>query len=118
MNQLCLFNSGDIVLGFIWTADKEEPGYDAVIHAFHMHSQVRGCGYGKQLLKFVVRSLIEDGATSVCLRVFDDNLAAIQFYQHIGGIKDQSGIDDFAGANAPDSRIGWKDIHQLLSNLG
>ncbi|MCP4431136.1 MAG: GNAT family N-acetyltransferase [Gammaproteobacteria bacterium] len=110
-------NSGELVIGFVWISTSGEPGYDAVIEALHIEPHNKGCGYGKRLLKTTVERLIRQGRKSVCLRVFDDNLDAIKFYRHIGGIKDQSGIDKFAGSNAADSRIGWKDIRQLLSNL-
>ena len=115
--MLLVIKSGGIILGFIWTTRTGEPGYDAVIEALHIDANAKNCGYGKQLMKAAVKQLIEDGQQSVCLRVFDENTAAIKFYQHIGGIKDGSGIDNFAGANAADSRIGWKDIHTLHTRL-
>ncbi len=115
--MLLVANSADIITGFIWITLAGEPGYDAVIEALHIDANAKNCGYGKQLMKAAVEQLIRDGRKSVCLRVFDENTAAIKFYQHIGGIKDGSGIDDFAGANAPDSRIGWKDIHALFARL-
>ncbi len=117
-NEIVLIiNCGEAIVGFIWTTEVGEPGYDAVIEALHIDTGYKGCGYGKKLIKAAVKQLIDEGHQSVCLRVFDDNLPAIKFYQHIGGIKDQSGIDNFAGANATDSRIGWKDIKALLSAL-
>jgi len=109
--------SGDVIFGFIWITRSGEPGYDAVIEALHIDTNAKNCGYGKKLMKAAVERLIKDGVKSICLRVFDDNTAAILFYQHIGGVKDQSGIDNFAGANAADSRIGWKDIYTLLKTI-
>ncbi len=110
-------NSGNRILGFIWITDVGEPGYDAVIEALHIDRNAKGCGYGKKIMKEVVEQLVSNGVKSVCLRVFDANTAALKFYQHLGGVRDQSGIDDFAGANAADSRIGWKDIMVLLAAL-
>ena len=115
--MILTINSGNVVLGFIWVTRTGEPGYDAVIEALHIDIDAKYCGYGKQIIKAAVRRLIKQGVKSICLRVFDDNAAAIQFYHSIGGVKDQSGIDNFAGANSPDSRIGWKDIRCLLKNL-
>ena len=111
-------SSGKLVMGFIWITRSGEPGYDAVIEALHIDTNAKNCGYGKKIMKASVQRLIDQGAKSVCLRVFDDNVAAVQIYRHLGGIKDQSGIDNFAGSNAADSRIGWKDIQYLLSKLG
>ncbi len=110
-------SSGDVVMGFIWTAAAGEPGYDAVIEALHVDPNAKGCGYGKQLMKAAVEQLIINGVKSVCLRVFDANTAAFKFYLHFGGVKDQSGIDNFSGANAADSRIGWKNIMVLRKAL-
>ncbi|MCP4494921.1 MAG: GNAT family N-acetyltransferase [Gammaproteobacteria bacterium] len=109
--------SGDRVIGFIWTTTVAEPGYDIVIEALHIDPNARGCGYGKKLMKTAVEQLINNGKKSICLRVFDANTAAFEFYRHLGGVKDQSGIDNFAGANAADSRIGWKAIKVLLAAL-
>lgn len=107
--------SGTRAMGFIWTSQTGEPGYDAVIEALHISVYAKNCGYGKRLLKEAVTRLIQTGINSVCLRVFDANKPAIRFYHRLGGVKDQSGIDNFAGANAPDSRIGWQDINKLLT---
>ncbi len=104
-------------MGFSWITNAGEPGYDAVIEALHIDPNATGCGYGKKLMKAAVEQLISDGVKSVCLRVFDANTTAFKFYQHLGGVKDQSGIDNFSGANAADSRIGWKDIMVLLAAL-
>ena len=109
--------SGEVIFGFIWITRTGEPGYDAIIEALHIDPSAKNCGYGKKLMKAAVEHLIKDGVKSICLRVFDDNTAAILFYRHIGGVKDQSGIDKFAGANAADSRIGWKNIETLLKAL-
>ncbi len=117
-NEMVLtINSGDIIIGFIWITRTGEPGYDAVIEALHIEASNKGCGYGKKIIKATVQQLVSDGLQSICLRVFDENTPAIQFYRHIGGIKDQSGIDNFTDDNAPDSRIGWKDIKTLLAAL-
>ncbi len=115
--MIWVIRSGGTIVGFIWTSLTGEPGYDAVIEALHVDINAKNCGYGKRLIKAAVKQLIEDGHQSVCLRVFDDNQAAIEFYQHLGGIKDGTGIDNFASANAPDCRIGWKNIHTLFIQL-
>ncbi|MCP3687057.1 MAG: GNAT family N-acetyltransferase [Gammaproteobacteria bacterium] len=116
-DMILTIKSGDNLMGFIWTSAEGEPGYDAVIEALHVDPNARGCGYGKQLMKAAVEQLINKGDKSICLRVFDANTAAFKFYQQLGGLKDQSGVDSFSGANAPDSRIGWKDITVLRAAL-
>jgi GNAT superfamily N-acetyltransferase len=93
-----------------------EPGYDAVIQALHVSARRSGCGLGRALLAAAAERLLAAGAESVCLRVFDVNTAAIGFYQHLDGLADQKGIDGFAGANAPDTRMGWRDLKGLLAS--
>ncbi len=110
--------SGGALVGFIRVTRTGEPGYDAVIQALHVHPRRRGSGIGKRLLACAVRRLLVAGASSVCLRVFDANKQAIDFYTCLGGIADGKGIDGFAGSNAPDTRIGWTDLNDLLSICG
>lgn len=103
----------DAAQGFISVAREGEPGYDAVIESLHVSRAFRGTGLGRKLIGAAAGRLIETGATSVCLRVYDDNLPAIRFYEHLGGRKDGTGIDPFAGANKPDTRFGWRDLAAL-----
>ncbi len=106
--------SGGALSGFIWVKRRGEPGYDAVIEALHVSARLHSNGIGRRLLASAADRLLVTGAKSVCLRVFDANEAAIVFYERLGGIADQKGVDNFAGANAPDTRIGWSDLNDLL----
>ncbi len=110
--------SGGALTGFIQVTRTGEPGYDAVIQALHVHPRRHGSGTGKRLLASAARRLLAVGAESVCLRVFDANKQAIGFYTRLGGMADEKGIDGFAGANAPDTRIGWTDLDSLASTCG
>jgi hypothetical protein len=47
--------------------------------------------------------------------VFDDNEVAVRFYNRLGGVADAHGTDKFAGGDAPDTRIGWRDLKGLVS---
>ena len=107
--------SGGALTGFIWVARNADPDYDAMIEALHVHGRRRGSGIGKRLLVEAAQRLLADGARSVCLRVFDTNQQAVDFYKRLGGVADQQGIDNFAGANAPDTRIGWSNLTDLIS---
>jgi len=91
----------------------DEPGYDAVIENLHVAPTAHGKGLGKSLLGRVAAHLIDSGFSSVCLRVYDSNVPAIAFYERLGGRIDGHGIDPFAGADAPDTRIGWHDLPVL-----
>jgi ribosomal protein S18 acetylase RimI-like enzyme len=99
--------------GFVSVVREGEPGFGAVIENLHVRPHLCGGGLGRRLLSAAVERLVAAGVTSVCLRVFDANEAAIRFYQRLGGTPDSQGVDDFAGAQAPDTRIVWHDLAEL-----
>ena len=99
--------------GFIGLKDKIDPDYDALIEHLHVVPDMKGKGIGRRLFAETAALLASGGSKSVCLRVFDANKAAIGFYESLGGITDGHGIDAFAGSNAPDRRIGWRDLAAL-----
>lgn len=99
--------------GFIALEQGHEEGYDAIIENLHVAPRAQGRGLGKKLLARAVEDLIGRGLHSVCLWVYDDNKLAIDFYQRLGGQADSYGFDSFAGADAPHTRIGWRDLTAL-----
>ena len=104
--------------GFIAVARGGAPGYDAVIESLHVMPSERGAGLGRRLMGRAVTRLIDEGASSVALTVYDANKGAIRFYERLGGIADGAGIDPFAGANMPDTRYGWRDLAALRRACG
>jgi len=102
-----------IVRGFISVARGGEPGYDALIESLHVGTGGRGTGLGRRLIGRAVARLIDEGASSVALRVYEANEPAIRFYERLGGKRDGTGIDPFAGADMPDVRYGWRDLATL-----
>ncbi|UCH72748.1 MAG: GNAT family N-acetyltransferase [Rhodospirillales bacterium] len=101
------------IVGFIAVSCGGEPGYDAVIDSLHVARSARGAGLGRRLMGRAAALLLADGLQSVCLRVYDANRAALRFYRRLGGRPDGSGIDPFAGADMPDTRLGWPDLGVL-----
>lgn len=104
--------------GFVALEQGHESGYDAIIENLHVAPGARGQGLGKKLMAAAVAHLIDRGAGTVCLWVYDANKAAFDFYASLGGIIDARGTDPFAGANAPHSRIGWRDLAALRDLCG
>jgi ribosomal protein S18 acetylase RimI-like enzyme len=109
---------GGTVRGFISVARGGEPGYDALIESLHVMPGERSAGLGRRLIGRAVVRLIDEGASSVALRVYDANESAIRFYERLGGRRDGTGIDPFAGADMPDSRYGWRDLPALAKACG
>ncbi len=106
---------GDVPSGFIAVRRGGEPGYDAVIDSLHVAARWRGSGLGRRLMGCAATRLRAEHASSVCLRVYDANRGAIRFYRRLGGQPDGTGIDPFAGADMPDTRIGWRDLAALCA---
>lgn len=104
--------------GFVAVVRDGEPGFDAVIENLHVRPNLCGQGLGKRLLGAAVACLLAAGVTSACLRVFDANRGAIRFYERLGARPDQHGVDDFAGADAPDTRYVWHDLAGLQRACG
>ena len=105
---------GGAVRGFISVVRGGEPGYDALIESLHVGARERGAGLGRGLIGRAVARLIDEGASSVALRVYEANEAAIRFYERLGGQRDGTGIDPFAGADMPDIGYGWRDLTALV----
>ena len=98
--------------------DPEDEGYDFTIEHLHILPESKGRGLGRTLMKEAAMAAQASGADSICLWVFEDNSAAIGFYQRLGGVTDAHGTDKFAGGDAPDRRIGWHDLGALIARCG
>jgi ribosomal protein S18 acetylase RimI-like enzyme len=105
--------AGSEPVAFIALKYGSDPDYDAVIEHLHVLPGHKRQGLGRRLMAKAVDALLQEAMTSVCLRVFEDNIAAIAFYERLGGITDDFGTDQLAGSNAPDRRIGWRDLAAL-----
>ncbi len=100
-------------VAFIAVQYAADPDYDAVIENLHVLPGHKSRGLGRRLIARAVETLEQEEMTSVSLRVFDDNTAAIAFYERLGGITDDYGTDRLAGSHAPDRRIGWRNLAAL-----
>ena len=110
-----LANFEDQPAGFIALKDNIDAGYEATIEHLHVTQSLKGKGLGRSLMREAAQQLMERGSRSVCLWVFEDNVAAIGFYESLGGVTDAHGTDKFAGGDAKDRRIGWRDLPALLT---
>ncbi len=109
----------DEIAGFIaLKVDPDDQGYDFTIEHLHLLPECKGMGLGSNLMKSAVEAAIANGAASLCLWVYEENVAAIGFYERLGGVTDAHGSDRFAGGDAPDRRIGWHDLDGLIAQCG
>lgn len=95
--------------------DPDDEGYDYTIEHLHLLPDSKGRGLGRTLMKEAAMAARAAGAEAVCLWVFEENSAAIGFYERLGGVTDAHGTDKFAGGDAPDRRIGWHDLDGLIA---
>ena len=98
--------------------DPEDEGYDFTIEHLHILPGYKGQGLGRYLMKSAAETAQAGGAENLCLWVFEENVAAIGFYERLGGMTDAHGTDKFAGGDAPDRRIGWHDLDKLIAQCG
>ncbi len=109
----------DAVVGLIALHDDpDDDGYDLTIEHLHLLPESKGRGLGRRLMKEAAIAAQAAGAENICLWVFEDNSAAIGFYERLGGVTDAHGTDKFAGGDAPDRRIGWHDLDGLIALCG
>jgi GNAT superfamily N-acetyltransferase len=92
-----------------------DKGYDQTIEHLHVSACARGTGLGRALMADAAHQTMAHGGNSLCLWVFEDNAKAIGFYEALGGVTDAHGTDKFAGGDAPDRRIGWRDLTLLVA---
>ncbi len=107
--------SGKIVGLIALHNDPDDEGYDYTMEHLHLLPGHTGQGLGRYLVKVAAETAQAEGAASLCLWVFEENVAAIGFYEQLGGVTDAHGIDKFAGSDAPDRRIGWHDLDMLIA---
>ncbi len=110
--------SGEVVGLIALRDDPDDEGYDFTIEHLHLLPGCKGQGLGRDLVKAATEKILARGAASLCLWVFEDNVAAIGFYERLGGVTDAHGTDKFAGGDAPDRRIGWRDLDGLITRCG
>jgi L-amino acid N-acyltransferase YncA len=102
-------------IGFSALKTGQDEGYDYTLDHLHLLPDTKGRGFGRTLMADLARQVMATGGTSLCLWVFDANEVAVRFYNRLGGVADAHGTDKFAGGDAPDTRIGWRDLKGLVS---
>ena len=112
--QVILAHSYNNVVGFIAAKIDTEPEYDVTVEHLHVLAEFQGHGLGKSLLYRMALICSQHSKSTLCLRVFEENVKAIRFYESMGAVTDHYGIDNFADSQAPDRRMGWTNLRPLL----
>ncbi len=102
--------------GFLAARIPGGEGYGAYIDNLHVRPDLRGGGLGLVLLAVGAARMAAAGAGDAFLWLFDGNAQAGRFYARLGGIAADRGLDEFAGARIPHTRIIFRDLAGLAEH--
>jgi len=111
-----LIEREDILLGFISVWINYKAGYDAYVDNLHVRPDLRGAGIGGHLLRNAAAKVIEQGFRSLSLDVLEGNLAAIGFYEKMGGISRERSRDEMGGVMVDYRLMAWDDAAELIQS--
>jgi ribosomal protein S18 acetylase RimI-like enzyme len=111
-----LIEREDILLGFISVWINYKAGYDAYVDNLHVRPDLRGGGIGGHLLRNAAAKVIEQGFRSLSLDVLEGNLAAIGFYEKMGGISRERSRDEMGGVMVDYRLMAWDDAAELIQS--
>ncbi len=108
-----LARESGVAAGFVAVHnDPDDEAYDFTVEHLHVARGAKGRGIGKALLAAAARLAQGLGGSNICLWVFEDNVAAIAFYERLGGVTDAYGSDAMVGK--PDRRMVWERLCDLI----
>ena len=90
-------------------------GTTCEIGALYVHSQHRGEGIGRALLRAAADHLADLGYCELRISVLSANRPARVFYEAMGGREIGQGTDDEGGYLLPLTTYGWADLTNLAS---
>ena len=85
----------------------------ALIENLHVHPAHRGRGLGRELLGLAAGRLAAAGCCGISLWVYDDNRAALTFYDQLGADVTETGLEQVGGAVLAHRRLAWPDAAAL-----
>ena len=97
------------ILGFIAIWCRPDPFVDN-LHARPYH---RSAGLGAKLLQTAFRELVERGHETAYLWVVESNVAAIRFYERLGGSITERALKNLLGHDVPNLKIQWSKLKDL-----
>ncbi len=102
-------------LGFVCGYRDVEPQWGSLIDNLHVLPQSRGQHVGERLLRGAARQLAAAGAGSgIHLWVFEANVAALRFYERLGGrVVERSNAHIPAAGGKPVLRVHWPSAAEL-----
>jgi ribosomal protein S18 acetylase RimI-like enzyme len=91
----------------------KESEYEGEIYAIYLLKEAQRKGYGKELVKTLVKDFVNDGIRSMTVWVLEENHSK-HFYEHLGGKVVNEAIINIGGKELKEVCYGWNNIKDLL----
>lgn len=106
---------GKAVVGFAAGGARRGDGFghDGELYAIYVRRIAQGAGIGRALVGEIAGALRGRGFAALGLWVLRDNLAARQFYMHLGGRIVAERSDDHGSFSLAEIAYGWSDLAAL-----
>jgi L-amino acid N-acyltransferase YncA len=91
----------------------KESEYEGEIYAIYLLKEAQWKGYGKELVKTLVKDFVNDGIRSMTVWVLEENPSK-HFYEHLGGKVVNEAIVNIGGKELKKVCYGWNNIEELL----
>ncbi|WP_340203156.1 GNAT family N-acetyltransferase [Ascidiimonas sp. W6] len=98
------------LIGFVCLIPNHDEKWGALLDNIHVHPKLKGTGVGKKLFLDTLKTAQSlSTTTAMYLWVFDQNIAAIKFYENLGG-KHMETIEEYVpgGGKARIRRYAWR----------
>lgn len=106
-------------VGFSFGYPLADPAFGHMVDNLHVLPQMKGQGLGRRLLQaMAVRCQARGDAAGMFLWVYEDNHAAIRFYQSLGARPCERLVTEVpGGGTAAEWRYAWESPEVLLAHL-
>lgn len=104
------------VFGFICGGKLREAigAYDGELYAIYIVPEGQRSGVGRRMTTSLAEALRIEGFKSMAVWVLERNLAAVSFYQRLGGTEIARKTIEIGGAELSDLALGWQDLEAFL----
>lgn len=111
--------TGSTLAGFACAYGAHDPQAGTLLENLHAHPELKQKGVGRQLLQHIAAwSLRHHPHAALHLWVVASNLAAIDFYRHMGASEDTQALWHAPdGTSIPEQRYTWREPACLLSRV-
>lgn len=108
-------DSGDVIgYAMCGLAREKVLHYQGELYSIYILPQYHGKGIGRRLLNSVSKHLRMQGANSMFVVVFSENISGRKFYEVLGGQCVEERTIELRGADVRETIYGWNSLETLL----